>query len=297
MASSLIWSSRASRSCLSAMLSAPASSAETAFSTACEHLVGVVEEDGEFGRRLGGGAGEFALRAAQLGDERLGGLQALRDHLFGRLHRAAGDQLDGVLGGLRLDHHDRDVALPAVRGVQHAAGDDHVEGRSGQLGVGRERDPLTVDQGDPGAADRAGERQAGDLGRRRCGIDRKHVVGMRRVQRKDGDDDLYFVAQALDEGRPQRAVDQPAGEDGVLARTSLAPEERSGDSTRGVHPLFHVDGQREEVEPFARVLARSGGRQQHGLVVEVRDDRTGGLLGQPSGLEADRASAELAVVD
>ena len=112
-----------------------------------------------------------------------------------------------------------------------------------------------------------------------------------------GDDDLDLVAQALLEGRAQRAVDQAAGEDRVLAGTALAAEERAGDLARGVHPLLDVDRQREEVELVLGVLAGRGGRQQHGLVVEVGGDGAGGLPGQQAGLEADGAGAELAVVD
>ena len=72
--------------------------------------------------------GQLGLGPAQLGDERLGRLETLGDDLLGRPGGAAGDELDGVLGGLGLDHHDRDVA-----GLEHAAGDDHVEGGALEL--------------------------------------------------------------------------------------------------------------------------------------------------------------------
>src|SRR5699024_7578527 len=52
----------------------------------------------------------------------------------------------------------------------------------------------------------------------------------------------------------------------------------------------------EEVEMLLGMLARGGGRQQHRVVVEVGDDGTGGLLGQPSGLEPDLAATEVTVV-
>ena len=42
---------------------------------------------------------------------------------------ATGDELEGVLGGLGLDHHDRDLGLACrVDTSEHAAGHDHVEG-------------------------------------------------------------------------------------------------------------------------------------------------------------------------
>src|SRR5205085_6489076 len=86
-------------------------------------------------------------------------------------------------------------------------------------------------------------------------------------------------------------------EDGVSRRPALAAEERAGDLARGVHLLLDVDRQREEVELVLRVLAGRGGRQQHGLAVEVGDGTAGRLLGQSAGLEADGAGAVAAVVD
>ena len=88
------------------------------------------------------------------------------------------DEVPGLLGGLGLDHHDRDVA-----GLGDPAGDDHVEDGVLELAVGREGDPLAVDQRDADAADRAGERQAGELGGQRRGVDREHVVGLVGVER------------------------------------------------------------------------------------------------------------------
>src|SRR5699024_1504530 len=80
------------------------------------------------------------------------------------------------------------------------------------------------------------------------------------------------------EGRPSRRKNEPG----------MRP---------AAYMLFDVDGQREEVEALARVLARGGGRQEHGVVVEVGDGGAGGLLGQSSGLEADGVRAEASVVD
>ena len=82
-----------------------------------------------------------------------------------------------------------------------------------------------------------------------------HVVEVVGVERHDGGDDLDLVAQALDERRAQRPVDQAAGEDGVLGGTALTAEERAGDLARGVHPLLDVHRQREEVEVLLGVLA------------------------------------------
>src|SRR5690606_15609129 len=97
--------------------------------------------------------------------------------------------------------------------------------------------------------------------------------------------------------RAQRAVDEAAGEDRVLARATLGTEEGAGDLARGVHPLLDVDRQREEVEVVLRRLAGGRRREKHGVFVEVGGDRAGRLTGQQAGLELDGAGAELAVVE
>jgi hypothetical protein len=61
------------------------------------------------------------LRRDELLDEGLGGLEALRDDLLAGLG-AGLDEVPAVLGGLGLDHHDRDVAV-----LEDATGDHQVE--------------------------------------------------------------------------------------------------------------------------------------------------------------------------
>ena len=58
-----------------------------------EDVVLVVEEDRKLDRRLCGDLGELGLRAAQLGDERLGRLQPRGDDLLGRPSRPIRDEL------------------------------------------------------------------------------------------------------------------------------------------------------------------------------------------------------------
>src|SRR3984957_20056726 len=114
-----------------------------------------------------------------------------------------------------------------------------------------------------------------------------NVVQVLGVQREDRLDDLDLVAQALDEGRAQRAVDQPAGEDRVLGRAALAAEERTGDPPDRVHALLDVHRQREEVESVPRMLGRGGRRQNGGLVVQDNEGRAGCLAGKPASFKPD----------
>lgn len=160
-----------------------------------EGVVLVVQEDRELADRLGGLGGQVRLGLAERLDEGLRGVQTGGDDLLGGSLGAVLDELDGLLGGLGLDHHDRDVAV-----LQDATGDDHVEDGVLELGVRRERDPLALDQGDAGGADRAGEGQARQDGGAGGGVDRDHVVQVVGVERHDRLDDLDLVAQALLEG-------------------------------------------------------------------------------------------------
>ena len=228
-------------------------------------VVLVVQEHRELAGLLAGAGSEVGLCLAQLPDELLRGLEALGDHGLGRRRGTTADQFHRTLSGLRLDHHDGDVV------TDHTTGDDHVEHGVLDLRVARKSDPPLTDQGNAHGADRAAERQTGQLGGHRRGVDGQHVVGVVGVERLHRDDDLDLVAQALDEGRAQRAVDQTAGEDGVLAGTALSAEERTGDPAEGVHPLLDVHGEREEVELVLRGLPGGGGGQQHGVAIQVCD--------------------------
>ena len=122
-----------------------------------QDVVLVVEVERELSGGLGSHGRKLGLRLAERTDERLGGLQTLRDDLLGGRSGATGDEVDGLVGGLGLDHHDRDVRLTLV--LDDASGDDHVEDSALELGVRRETDPLAVDQSDANAADRAAERE------------------------------------------------------------------------------------------------------------------------------------------
>ncbi len=95
------------------------------------------------------------------------------------------------------------------------------------------------------------------------GVDRQHVVGVLLVGAEDGDDDLGLVAVAGGEAWPERAVDEPGGENGGIGRPSLPAKERPGDLARRVHALFDVDGEGEEVNALPHGGGAVGGGEHH----------------------------------
>ena len=137
-----------------------------------EHVVVVVDVDSYGISAIGPWAAMTAVRSSCWrsidADPLLGLLEALGDDLFGHLRRALLVEAPGGLGATGLDHHDGDVA-----GVDHATGDDELEGGLVALLVGRVRDPLTVLMRQAHRADRAVERDARDHQRGGRAVDRQ----------------------------------------------------------------------------------------------------------------------------
>ena len=167
------------------------------------------------------------------------------------LHRE-GDRLDDVrLGdfvGAGLDHHDRVLG----------AGDDQVEVSRLDLLVGGERLELALDARDAHGGDGASERDLRHPEGDRCRRGAEDVGRNRAVRGEQRQDDLHLAAVALGEERPDRAVGHARGQRCLVAGAAFAAEEGAGDLANGVHPLFEVDGEREEVDAGAGIAVAHG---------------------------------------
>src|SRR5580704_15182208 len=97
-------------------------------------------------------------------------------------------------------------------------------------------------------------------------------------------DDVDLVAESVGERRPQRTVDQAAGQDRLVRALAFTTEERAGDFAGGVGPLLNVDGEGEEVRSLPHVPGRGGRGQQHG-VADAGDHGPVGQLGEFPRLE------------
>ena len=195
-------------------------------------------------------------------------------------HDGAEHHFFGQLVGFRFDHQHGGLG----------AGDDEVQLRRRELGLGRVEHVLAVDVADARGADRAVERNAGQRERRRRADHRRNVgidLGIDRHHRRD---DLDLVVEAIGKQRPDRAVDEPAGQRLLLRRTAFALEEAAGDLARGVGLLLVVDGQREEV--LAGLGLATGDRgDQHDGVVEAGHDGAAGLARDFAGFERQGVTA------
>ena len=228
--------------------------------------------------------------------------------------RAVVDDLDvaRLLGGLlgqfddRIDHrlevpvsehhgaeHDLFVELLGFRfHHQHGvggAGDDEVELGFDHLVECRVQHIFVIDEADAGGADRALERSAGQRQRGGGGNHGQNVRIVFHVVRQHGDDDLGLVAPAIDEQRTDRAIDQ-AGDQGLLfGRTSLALEIAAGNAARRIGLFDVVDGQRQEVDAFARRLGGDDGGEHDGLAIGGEHGAVG-LTGDLAGFEPERTA-------
>ncbi len=226
------------------------------------------------------GVDQLLLELDGVLDVALGGLEARGHDLLGDLGGTGLVELPGVLTAAGLDHHHRHVAV-----VEQTTGDDHLEGRLLAFVPGRVGGPGALgSEGQAHGAQWAVEGDGRDAQRGRGGVDGQDVVGVLLVRTEDGAHDVDLVAEALGERGAQRAVDQAAGQDGLVAGLALPAEERAGDLARGVEALLDVDGEGEEVRPFTH---RPGGRgrDQHHRVAHADGDGTVGQSGQLAGLE------------
>ena len=201
-------------------------------------------------------------------------------HLLVAEHHRAQHDVFGQFHGFGLDH-------------QHGgfgAGDDQIQRRVLQFGVGRVEHVFAVDEADAGGAHRAVERQAGQR-QRGGGADQGGNVGVDfGIGGHHRGDDLHFVEEAFRKQRADRAVDQAGNQDFAFGRTAFALEKATGDAAGGVGFFLIVDGQREKVLAGLDFVLGNDGDQHHG-VVHVDHDGAGCLAGDFAGFQRDLMAA------
>ena len=151
---------------------------------------------------------------------------------------------------------------------------------------------FVVDEADARGADRAHEGRARQRQRRRGGDQRQDVGIVFQIVRQRGDDHLRFATPAIGEQRTDRAVDQAGNQRFLFGRTAFALEVAAGNAARGVVFFLVVDGERQEVDAFARLLGRDGSGEHGGLAVGGEHGAVG-LTRYPAGLEDELAPAPI----
>ena len=190
---------------------------------------------------------------------------------------------DDVLGELvraGLDHHD---------GIVRAR-DREVQRRNGALRLGRVDDEFIIDAADAHACNRPLERDVGN-GERRARAN--HGRDFRRVvllDRKHGRDDLHVVAEPFRKQRTDRSVDEARAERRVARWASLALDEAARNLARRIHLFLVIDGQRKEIDAFARFL-RCRGRHEHDRIAITHEHGAVRLLRHLAVLDDELSSA------
>ncbi len=205
------------------------------------------------------------------------------------------ERLDGRMGEEnRLEHHVlaqfADLALDHDHGVA-GAGDHQVEPGLLELALARVEHVLAVDVGDPGRGHRAGKRDVGDHQRGGGAVHGQDVRIELLVGREHGGDQLGLAGIAVRKERPQRPVDQAAGEGLLLARPAdLAAEIAAGNAAGRIHALLVFDGQRQEAEVLGPLFGHH--RDQHLGVAGGHDHGAVGLLGHLAGFKSQGAATQ-----
>ena len=226
----------------------------------------------------------MALQRNRLLDPDLRRLKAAGKHAFVDLGGSICVILEAALGATRLDHHHGHIAV-----LEFPTGHDQFERTCVALGICGVRDPCALDGvRDTHCADRPLEGDARNHQRRRRSVDRQHIVRILLISAEHRGHDLCLVAEAFRERRTQRTVGESAGEDRLFGGAAFATEERTGNLSGGVRPLFDIDGQREEIDAGTDT-AGCVCRGQHTGAADDRDDGALALRGKLPGLERDGA--------
>ncbi len=85
------------------------------------------------------------------------------------------------------------------------------------------------------------------------------------IGREHHGDHLRLVHEPFREQRPDRPVNQAAGEDFLLRRASLALDEAAGKLARGVSVFTIIDGEREKRGARLGLLIRASAHQNNGV--------------------------------
>ena len=188
--------------------------------------------------------------------------------------------------GFRLDHQ---------HGVL-SAGDHEVERRKLLLFDGGVQHVFAIDVANARRTDRTHEGNAGKGEGRRRGNEGENVGVVLEVIGENGGDDLRLVAEARNEERADRTVDQARDKRFTLGRPAFALEIAPRDLAGGIGLFLVVDGEREEVDAGLRRTFGNGGGENGGFT-EGGDNGAIGLTGHAAGFEAERLPGPLDFFD
>jgi len=195
------------------------------------------------------------------------------------------------------EHHsaEHDVFVELFRFRFHhqhgvgGAGDDQVELGFDHFVERRVEHIFVVGEADAGRADRALEGGARNRQRRRGGDQREDIRIVFHVVRQRRHDHLGFIAPAVHEQRADRAVDQAGDQRLLFGRTTFALEIAAGNASRGIGLFLIVDGQRQEVDAFARRLGGDDGGEHDGFAIGGEHGAVG-LTGDLAGFQLEGTS-------
>jgi hypothetical protein len=136
------------------------------------------------------------------------------------------------------------------------------------------------------------KRHFGQRERGRSASQGEHVGIMIGVSRKHEGDDLGFVVPTGREERPNRTIDDAAGQHFLFRSLAFALEEAAGDAPRRIRIFAIVHGERQKVDAHPRGRGVTRGDEHHGVALPDNDGSVR-LLGQLAGLNGQGVLADL----
>ena len=240
-----------------------------------------------------GNAEDFFFERIVVGDDELA---RLFRSLFGELDDGVDHRLDMTVAEHHRTEHDFLGQLFGFQFHHHhgllRAGDDEIELAFLHLVERRIEHVFVVGEADAGAADRPHERRAGQRQRGRGRHHGDDIGVVLLVVRHHGDGHLRIATPAVGEQRTDGPVDQARGQRVLFGRPAFALEKAAGNAARRVVFFGVVDGERQEVDAFLRLLGRHDGGEHGGLAIGG-DYGAVGLARNAPGLEGELAPAPI----
>ena len=146
------------------------------------------------------------------------------------------------------------------------------------FGGGGVDDELIIDAPDTHGSDRSTPGDIRDHQGSGGSIDRQSIDWVLPVYRDGVQDDLDVIAQVFWKERAQGAVGQACNEDGDFRWSTFTTEERTGDTSTGIHAFLIINCEGEVIDPEANLRAHGGGSEDH-RVAQADGDSTTRLTG------------------
>ena len=128
-------------------------------------------------------------------------------------------------------------------------------------------DEFAINQAYTHTGDRTFKRNIRNRQSAGCTDHSRHIRSVVRINGNGSSNDLNIIVIAFREHRTNRTVNQTAGQDSLLRRTTFTFNKAAGNFTYGVHFFFKINSQREKVYTLTRGFGAGNGNYYGGIAI------------------------------